>query len=208
MANTILEKLQEKYPNAEGINDARNIAEAVASINGVGGRGANAIADAIREQFTVTFNLNSGSGTLNPVTVPDRESLTFPAGTGLTPASGKEELLGWGAAADATSYKKPGETMVITENKTFYAIWGDKFTVTYDANGGTGSIDAVVVSDGTEITLNDGSSLTAPEDKEFAGWATTSSAEESDVTSPYTVTEDAILYAVWVDAAAAEDPET
>lgn len=45
MANTILEKLQEKYPNAEGINDARNIAEAVAVINGEGGRGANAIAD-------------------------------------------------------------------------------------------------------------------------------------------------------------------
>lgn len=45
MANTILEKLQEKYPNAEGINDARNIAEAVAAINGEGGRGANAIAD-------------------------------------------------------------------------------------------------------------------------------------------------------------------
>ena len=45
MANTILEKLQEKYPNAEGIDDARNIAEAVAAINGEGGRGANAIAD-------------------------------------------------------------------------------------------------------------------------------------------------------------------
>ena len=45
MANTILEKLQEKYPNAEGIADARNIAEAVACINGTGGRGANAIAD-------------------------------------------------------------------------------------------------------------------------------------------------------------------
>lgn len=47
MANTILEKLQEKYPNATGINDARNIAEAVAAINGKGGRGANAIADHI-----------------------------------------------------------------------------------------------------------------------------------------------------------------
>lgn len=47
MANTILEKLQEKYPKAKavGINDARNIAEAVAAINGTGGRGANAIAD-------------------------------------------------------------------------------------------------------------------------------------------------------------------
>lgn len=45
MANTILEKLQEKYPNATGISDARNIAEAVACINDTGGRGANAIAD-------------------------------------------------------------------------------------------------------------------------------------------------------------------
>ena len=47
MANTILEKLQEKYPNTKGINDARNIAEAVACINGTGGRGANAIADKV-----------------------------------------------------------------------------------------------------------------------------------------------------------------
>ena len=45
---TILEKLQEKYPNAEGINDARNIAEAVGAINGTGGRGANAIADQVK----------------------------------------------------------------------------------------------------------------------------------------------------------------
>lgn len=45
MANTILEKLQEKYSTVTGIDDARNIAEAVAAINGVGGRGANAIAD-------------------------------------------------------------------------------------------------------------------------------------------------------------------
>lgn len=48
MANTILEKLQEKYPNATGIDDARNIAEAVGAINGTGGRGANAIADQVK----------------------------------------------------------------------------------------------------------------------------------------------------------------
>lgn len=44
---TILEKLQDKYSSTEGIDDARNIAEAVAYINGVGGRGAGAIADQI-----------------------------------------------------------------------------------------------------------------------------------------------------------------
>ena len=48
MSNTILEKLQEKYPHAEGIDDARNIAEAVGAINGTGGRGANAIVDQVK----------------------------------------------------------------------------------------------------------------------------------------------------------------
>lgn len=199
MANTILEKLQEKYSSTEGIDDARNIAEAVSCINGVGGRGAGAIADKIRQQFTVTFNLNSGSGTLAPKTIPDREKLVFPDGTGLTPASGKEELLGWGKTAAATSYHKPGDEIVVEEDLTFYAIWGDKFTVTYDANGGTGTVAAVTVSDGTKITLSDGTGLTAPTDKEFAGWATIDSATEADVTSPYTVSADVILYAVWVD---------
>ena len=124
MANTILEKLQEKYPEAKGINDARNIAEAVAAINGTGGRGAGAIADHIRKQFTIT----------------------------------------------------------------------------YSANGGTGTIDAVTVSEGMSVTLSDGTGLTAPENKEFAGWGSTSLAEEADIESPYTVTEDVTLYAIWKDA--------
>ena len=199
MANTILEKLQDKYSTVTGINDARNIAEAVGYINGTGGRGAGAIADQIRQQFTVTFNLNSGSGTLSPKTIPDREKLVFPDGTGLTPASGKEELLGWGDTAAATSYHKPGDEVVVEEDLTFYAIWGDKFTVTYNANGGSGTVAAVTVSEGAKITLSDGTGLTAPTDKEFAGWATTDSATEANVTSPYTVSADAILYAVWVD---------
>lgn len=122
MANTILEKLQEKYPNAEGINDARNIAEAVAAINGTGGRGANAIADHIWPQYTLTYN----------------------------------------------------------------------------ANGGTGTIDPVVAAPIVEITLNDGSDLTAPEDKVFSGWGTTDDATEA-VEGPIKIDEDTTLYAIWAD---------
>ena len=73
------------------------------------------------------------------------------------------------------------------------------YTVSYDANGGTGSIESVEVTAGQAINLNDGSTLTAPDNKEFSGWATTSSATASDVTSPYTPTADVTLYAVWVD---------
>lgn len=46
---TILERLQATHPEAEGISDARNIAEAVACINGKGGRGANAIAGKLED---------------------------------------------------------------------------------------------------------------------------------------------------------------
>lgn len=73
-------------------------------------------------------------------------------------------------------------------------------TLTYNANGGTGTIEPVNVAARSSITLNDGSSLTAPEGKQFDGWATTSDATESNVTSPYTVTENTTLYAVWVNS--------
>ena len=46
---TILEQLQATHPEAEGISDARNIAEAVACINNKGGRGANAIAGKLED---------------------------------------------------------------------------------------------------------------------------------------------------------------
>ena len=74
-------------------------------------------------------------------------------------------------------------------------------TVTYNANTGTGSVDPEIVGKGSSVTLSDGTGLTAPTDKEFAGWATAADATEPDVESPYTVTADVTLYAVWVDEA-------
>ena len=82
------------------------------------------------------------------------------------------------------------------------------WTVTYNANGGTGSIDAVEVNAGDSITLNDGSTLTAPEGKEFVGWAKSSSAQTATVASPFTPTKDEILYAVWGDVTPVEEPTT
>lgn len=74
------------------------------------------------------------------------------------------------------------------------------YTVTYNANGGTGSISAATVTPGQSITLSDGTGLTAPEGKTFSGWATGASAESANVTSPYTPTGNVTLYAVWANA--------
>ena len=77
-------------------------------------------------------------------------------------------------------------------------------TVTYDSNGGTGTLDAQTVIAGNSINLSDGTGLTAPEGKEFAGWGLEATATEPEVTSPYTPTENVTLYAVWVDATQSE----
>lgn len=123
MANTILEKLQEKYPNATGINDARNIAEAVACINGTGGRGANAIADHIWPIYTLTYNANGGSGTIDPVTAAPVVEITLNDGSDLTPPSNKV-FSGWGTTDAATdAIEGP---IKINEDTTLYAIWTDE----------------------------------------------------------------------------------
>lgn len=123
MANTILEKLQEKYPSAEGINDARNIAEAVACINGTGGRGANAIADHTWPLYTLTYDANGGTGTIDPVIAAPIVEITLNDGSDLTPPSDKV-FSGWGITDDATDAVEG--SIKINEDTTLYAIWADE----------------------------------------------------------------------------------
>lgn len=73
------------------------------------------------------------------------------------------------------------------------------YTITYDANGGEGTISPVTVTAGESVTLSDGTGLTPPTGKTFAGWALTSTAQSATVTSPYTPTSDQTLYAVWTE---------
>lgn len=73
-----------------------------------------------------------------------------------------------------------------------------EYTVIYNANGGSGTIESETVEFGESITLDDGSTLTPPSDKTFGGWATTPTATAPNVASPYKPTADVTLYAVWV----------
>ena len=73
------------------------------------------------------------------------------------------------------------------------------YTVSYNANGGEGTIEPVEVEAGESITVDDGSGLTPPEGKEFLGWAKTSSAQSATVSSPFTPEKDTTLYAVWTE---------
>lgn len=89
----------------------------------------------------------------------------------------------------------------LTYLKNLMAAAGDTYRVTYDLMGGTGSVDDETVTAGESVTLEDGTNITAPEGKEFSGWATNTSATAPNVTSPYTPSGDVTLYAVYVDEA-------
>lgn len=81
--------------------------------------------------------------------------------------------------------------------QSFFAVAPTTYTVTYDLNGGTGSLEPEVVTIGESVTLNNGAGVTPPENLVFNGWATTAEAVEPNVTSPYTPTGDITIYAVY-----------
>lgn len=72
-------------------------------------------------------------------------------------------------------------------------------TVTYNVNGGSGTVAAVSTYVGATINVNDGTGITPPEGKVFAGWDTSSTATIPDITGTYKVTGDVTLYAVYED---------
>ncbi len=128
---TILERIQEAY-DADGLNDARNIAEALAIVRGKGGRGANSIADALSLDITLTFDPNGGTGKAFTMIVTANLDWTVPE-CPFTPPDGKvfdywwpietgsefpEQAREWFIPGANTSTAQP-------ESTTFYAIWKD-----------------------------------------------------------------------------------
>lgn len=87
-----------------------------------------------------------------------------------------------------------GETVVL------YAAWleKDRYTVSFDANGGVGAPALMQVHEGETITLND--TIPSREDYTFLGWALTSDAAEAQYSAggEFTMGNSVVtLYAVW-----------
>lgn len=122
------------------------------------------------------------------------ETLEF----GTTTLEGKIATLANGDWSDTKTFDSKSDALTYLEGLMAQTPT-TKYTITYNANGGTGTIDPVQVNAGSSVNLSDGTGLTAPSDKTFGGWATTSTAETADVTSPYTPQANVTLYAVWSD---------
>ena len=159
--------------------------------------------------YTVTFNVNSGSGTAPAaMTASSGASITLPGGSGLTRSG--YTFGGWNTdtSGAGTNYNA-GSSYTVTGNVTLYARWivvgTTTYTVTYNINGGSGTAPSTqTASSGSTITLSSGSGLTRT-GYTFGGWNT--SAAGTGINYPagfsYTVSGNITLYAKW-DAIAAQ----
>ncbi len=78
-----------------------------------------------------------------------------------------------------------------------------QFTVAFDSNGGTGTIDSRIVDSGTTYTLPTSTAFTAPENKVFKEWSVvigTGEAVVMDPTEEIIISGDTMITAVWQEA--------
>jgi uncharacterized repeat protein (TIGR02543 family) len=149
--------------------------------------------------YTVTFNVNGGSGTAPAAeTVSAGFSIVLPGGSGLS----RDGYVfgGWNTLANGTgSNFNIGASYIPTSNITLYARWYAIYTVTFNSNGGSGTTPtAQTGSAGSGITLPDGSGLSR-DGYTFVGWNTNSSGTGTNYAAgfSYTPTSNITLYARW-----------
>ena len=123
---------------------------------------------------------------------------------GETVAFGTSELVGTVACLADGSWSISKVFDTLTAAQTYLnGLFGERVsaTVTYNVNGGSGTISAVSTYVGAVIDLDDGSGITPPSNKHFIGWDTTSTSTSADVKSPYTVEGNVTLYAIYASNA-------
>ena len=112
---------------------------------------------------------------------------------------------GWATNATATTAQyQPGDSCTLYADLNLYAVWEKNapvtYTVSFNANGGTGTMSAVgKVSGGYTLPA---CSFTAPTGKQFKGWAT--SPNGAVITGTYNVTANITFYAIWEAIPAAD----
>ena len=121
--------------------------------------------------ITISFDPNGGTGTMKPMRVKAGVGYTLPECT-FTPPEGRE-FAGW-LAVNGTVYPA-GHDVFSTYDQSLKATWKDKevaeVTITFDPNGGTGTMQPMRVKANVGYTLPK-CTFTPPEGKEFAGWLT------------------------------------
>ena len=147
--------------------------------------------------ITISFDPNGGTGTMKPMRVKAGVGYTLPECT-FTPPEGNE-FAGW-LAVNGNVYPA-GHDVFSTYDQSLKATWKDKevteVTISFDPNGGTGTMQPMKVKSGEEFELPE-CTFTPPEGKEFAGWLAANGTVYPAGDIVFSTT-DSVLKATWKD---------
>ena len=152
--------------------------------------------------YTVSYDANGGTGA--PVAQTKTHDVALTLST-TTPTRAGYTFLGWATNATATiAQYQPGGSYTANADVTLYAVWAKNYTVSYNANGGTGAPGSQTKVSGQTLTL----STTRPTRPchVFVGWATSASATTAQYQpgGSFTTNANTTLYAVWEEGTQSE----
>lgn len=152
----------------------------------------------VPETYTISYNANGGAGA--PASQIKTQGIALTLST-IRPYRSGYTFMGWSTSSTGSGgLYYAGGTYYTDSSVTMYAVWdkdADIYTVSYDANGGTGAPGSQIKREGTALTL---SSTTPTRDRYmFMGWSTSSSGAATVYYpgSSYTNDSSVTLYAMW-----------
>ena len=149
--------------------------------------------------YTISYNANGGSGGPGSQTKTHGIKMLI---SRVEPTRSGYTFLGWSTSPSASSASyQPGEWYYANADRTFYAVWKKNapatYTVSYDANGGSGAPGSQTKTQDATLTLS--STKPTRSGYTFLGWATSASATSATYKpgGSYTANASVTLYAVW-----------
>jgi uncharacterized repeat protein (TIGR02543 family) len=146
--------------------------------------------------YTVSYNANGGSGAPGSQTKWKDQALTL---SSTKPTRTGHSFLGWSTSSTATSATySAGGSYTANAAATLYAVWkANTYTVSYNANGGSGAPSNQTKTYGKALTLS--STKPTRTNYNFKGWGTSASATTVSYAAgaSYTANAAITLYAIW-----------
>lgn len=148
--------------------------------------------------YTVSFEANGGTGLMDSITVFSGESIQLPENIFVRAGF---DFAGWAVSESGEAVYSDNENITVNNNITLYAVWSSNdnpvvYTVIFDGNGGSGSMDLQQFNIGETkpLSLNTFSYT----GYKFLGWSISPNGNPvySDGES-IECTSDLLLYAVW-----------
>lgn len=163
-------------------------------ISGTKSSTATSVSVPAKTSYTVSYNANGGSG------APSAQTKWY--GTALTlsttkPTRNGYTFQGWATSSTGSVAYAAGASYTANAAVTLYAVWkANTYTVSYNANGGSGAPASQTKTYGVALTLS--STKPTRTNYNFKGWATSTSGSVAYAAgASYTANAAITLYAVW-----------